>query len=65
MTQPQLNQSNRHGNMPYVTVATDERGSACWFVVEGEKRTKFMCGKEAFHALGLAIKRLPGEQRSK
>lgn len=41
--------------MPYVTVGTDESGSVCWVVIEGEKITRFSGGKEAFKALGVAM----------
>jgi hypothetical protein len=55
MTQPQSVQSNRNNEMPYVTVGTDESGSVCWVVIEGEKITRFSGGKEAFKALGVAM----------
>lgn len=53
--QTALSQHNGGNVMPYVAVGTDQKGSGCWIVVEGEKTTRFATGREAFQGLSAAI----------
>jgi hypothetical protein len=56
MAAAQFTQSDDSNSVPYITVSSDARGSACWQVVTTDQIIECVSGERALNVLQAAIK---------